>query len=342
MNNFYRPSTVSIVIVVSFLIGIWLENGSSNFYKTYISPIINFKLPLILFLIIFAASYQYYRSRKEETDRLIENYETQVKDGSRALWKYFKDIGEMKIKEIVCDVMKEFIIKHEHVLAVQIYDYSIKHLKENTLFTVNHKYSYVSKDTDINALLQTYYRIPKDLYDDYIHAQIILEQTVLMQDGIDYVSSWCEKHLTHLENKEIKNLNEEDAITYALVEVLLDILSYKLNTNFSHSLDEEKLVKLNRLKRTGILKGIEMNQFYTFEYHGNSEKNGRKYMTKVINEQELLNGLPHIILITLNPDYLSQDEVKHNEELWKLGEELFQELQKELRVRYNNLKEVLG
>lgn len=328
-----------LIIISSFLIGIWLENGSNTFYEKYIAPIINFQLPLIIFIIIMSVFYRYYNDKILNFEHSIKEYEIQVKDGSRALWKYFKDIGEIKTKQIVEGVMGSFLKVNRHVLAIQIYEYSIRHLKDNTSLYVQHKYSKVSEETDINALLQTYYRIPKQLYDDYISALEILEASVLMQDGIEKVSNWCKEQIELITNASIDELTETDAIRYSLVEIILDIVSFKLDDNFSHDLSTEKLIRLNGLKRTGILKGITVKDFYTFEYTGKSNKNGRKYITKIIEDEEIFNGLPHIILITLNPDYLPEESEDHDKELRELGEGFYQLLKKELKIRYNELTE---
>ena len=233
-----------LIIFTSFLIGIWLENDSSIFYDNYVAPIINFKIPLIFTIVSAAAVYKYYDNKITNYESSIYNYEQQIKDGSRALWKYFKDIGEIKTKEIINDVMKRTLKGNENILAIQIYEYSFRHLRDNTSLYVEHKYSSVSAETDINALLQTHYRVPKDLYDDYTEALEILNGPVLMEEGIDSVTDWCKVQLETITDGSLEDLTEIDSIRYSLIEIILDILSFKLNDNFSHDPGSRKKNKI--------------------------------------------------------------------------------------------------
>lgn len=331
-----------ILLLISFLIGMWMENGSDSIYTTYLEPIMSFEIPIILVILVSVVLYQFYSSKINFYEQENTEFKQQVKDGSRALWKYFKDIGEIKVKEIILDVMESSLKKNEHILAIQIYEYSIRHLKEHTILYVTHKYSHVAEETDINALLQTYYKIPKELYDSYCDVKTLLKSQFFMEDDIIRVSQWCEEHLSVIQNKGIDDLKEEDSIRYALIEIILDIVSLVLEDDFTHEFPQDKIRRLNSLKRTGILKSVLVDDFYTFEYKGVSNKNGRKYLTKVIHDEQILNGVPHVILITMNADYLPTEPLEHDEFLFHIGEEFNETLQKELEIRYNEFKDTMN
>jgi len=329
--------------LATFVLNLWFENASDSFYKKYVEPFFSKSFDIniaTLFIIIIGLTslFIYLKNTKDiATKKLqsdIDSLEDQLKDGSRALWKYFKDISEVKNKQIIEEVMKDFISKEPNVLGIQIYEYSIKNYRNYRKVYVSHKYSEVPEDIDLNALITTSYQIEKNFFNSYKKVRGFLEGNYINAEKFLASIEFATQTIAEISNKLIADLTPEDAIKLIYAEIVLDLCKKVSNsgddTNYEIIADIERLEHLKRLKRTGILKGIEIRGELVFENTSINYKNGRQYITKVIEDNEYLNKRDYIILITLNP---IEDE--ENQVFIDMINEFNTELNNALKVRYN-------
>lgn len=328
--------------LATFILNLWFENASESFYTKYVEPFFSKTFPVntaMLFLIILGliSIDSYFRNIKNnhirDLNNEIDNLKDQLKDGSRALWKYFKDISEVKNKEIIEGVMKDFISKEPNILGIQIYEYSIKNYRDYRKVYVSHKYSEVPEDIDLNALITTSYQIENTFFNKYKKIRGFLDKNYITTEEFLASVDFATETITEINNKELVDITPEDAIKLVYAEIVLDWCKKVSNsgddTNYEIIDDPERLEYLKRLKRTGILKGIEIRGELVFENTSINYKKGRQYITKVIEDNEYLYKRDYIIIITLNPIE------EGNQVFIDMINEFNTELNNALKVRYN-------
>lgn len=325
-----------------FLLNLWFENASDTFYEKFINNFFSYKVSItvaMLFLIVIATVSIWNFTLKLKSDKIEKlqlekiSLEEQIQDGSRALWKYFKDINNLKTSQIIEDVMKDFIARHPNLLGIQIYEYSIKNFRNKRKIYVYHRFSEVADGIDLNAILKTEFEIENKLYKNYIKAKSNLESRHITEEMMDESLNFAITIIEDIQRKDLIDIDSIDSINLVYAELILDTIKHILgdNSNYISISDEARLEKLKRVKRTGILRGIEMQSEYIYENRGRNFKNGRQYITKIIEDNEYLHKRDYLILMTLNPI-----EDANNNLFFDLINEFHSELDSSLKVRYNN------
>ncbi|WP_126429931.1 hypothetical protein [Brevibacillus marinus] len=345
-KNHNRLKTYLIVFAIfqlafllfSLLGDIYIEHGPSTFFQGVIR-FINFPVPLFICLIIAVLCvacifymFQYQQGR-------IAEYEEEAKDNARTLMNSYRQLNEMSLKRDLRDVMKKFTKNEPYVWAVQLYESSIKMLKQDgknkTMVQINHVEGFVTEGVNLNALLQQYYVFDADVYKEFQ-----LAQYRLAQNDLDFILKFIHKYRQYLSLK-VDAYTTHDSIIYAFLRLSVEILesSGLIGKHTAFFLDPDQKRKLVQLERTGILRGMQVDHFYTFEHQGDGDKKGRLYITKPAT----IKGIPHIFLLTVNPDILYEEQSKYQlTQLTKDFNELLTNDLKEHVVSSYNDDKILG
>lgn len=281
--------------VTLFILDLWLENDSESFYfNSFLHELLGFNFPFIITFLLVIFCILVARLRGEE-------YKAILADKARTFMELYDDLQEMQWRNSVEKAMERFTKNEPYVLAAQLYRYSLKHHPHHVKVQANHVSAYVSEGIELNALVQIIFQIDKKVYKQFIQAKKEMDRNI------------PDRLLTFIGDlyHEIKEqghqdrMNDQLAMKYAFLVMGVNILENKLNLDVSFSLDPEIERKLNEHKRTGILRGILLDdEVYTFEHKGISRKRGRLYLTRTTQ----VHDTPYIFLLTLNPDLLSEAE----------------------------------
>ena len=147
--------------LVKLVFDFWMENGSGCLYKWFeihlpsaFTNLLYFSFIVLMFLFIYTTMRSYYL-------REIEIRDEKLKDEARIIWERYSDLYRYKTNDVIQKVMDQFLQNEPYVLAVQLYEYSIKYIEQEVVFKITHRYGRVNEGIDINAMSQTYYRVDK-------------------------------------------------------------------------------------------------------------------------------------------------------------------------------------
>ncbi|MBN2908158.1 hypothetical protein JQC72_01290 [Polycladomyces sp. WAk] len=309
------PAEITFIAVFAFLINLWTENDSQTLYDRYFAFIFKWKLPIIIVALLFSSFYIYFREQ-------IREYKEDLADNARMLLQAYDELKDFKWRARLLHAMKRFTQNEPYVLAVQLYEYTVKRERRKVVFKINHLDGYVWENIDLNAMVQAYYEVDARLFQQFEQAVRAFEA-----DFLDPLLDFIQQYQPEIEGKD--DIDDRTAIRYAFVQLALDLLETKIN--FDLFVDPETRRKINTRKRTGILRGIMMkDRFYTFLHDGNSDKQGRVYLTKTIR----IKGGNYVFLLTLSPDIL--EEENHAEHFEKLSQAFAQEMHQAEQITYNN------
>lgn len=301
-----------------FVINVWMENDTDNLYAKWLQPILGYKFDFIYVLLALPAIYLIHDLVVQNKDGDINNLqeknnqlEEQLKEETKGLWRHFKDLNRFNVKENVLSTMKTFVDNETHVIAAQLYEYTIKESSKQTFVKVSHLDGYVAEGEELNALLQEYYSLDANLYSKFKTAMELLKKN----DNVAMLE-FINETRTVLEQRSVGELNgDTDAsLTYSLSFLAVQsFIWYSLRLNRSQAfsvvvVDEEKDEILYNNKRSGILRTIlnseiVKGEYYIFYHNGHNDKKGRIYFTKTIK----VSGKRHVLLITLN-DLITEKE----------------------------------
>ncbi|SCC26233.1 hypothetical protein GA0061087_102244 [Priestia flexa] len=166
-------------------------------------------------------------------------------------------------------------------------------------------------------MIQQYYEIDKNLYKNY-HKSI--RSFLANQQNFRPILDFIIDSKLHLDSISVNDLTYKDSLIYSFMTDAYDLLlKYFPNTQMIYFETEkkERLEELNKKQRTGILRGIELELFYTFKYEGTGEKKGRQYITRPVTFQ----NDPHMLLITVDPDLLPETQELQNAQFEELMDE---------------------
>ncbi|PEB73294.1 hypothetical protein COM89_23215 [Bacillus thuringiensis] len=332
------------VMFFVFIINVWMENATDNLYANWLKPVFDYKFEFVYVLLAVPVIYLFVDLIMQNKDGDINNLkekndqlEEQLKEETKGLWRHFKDLNRFNVKENLLSAMKTFVDNETHVIAAQLYEYTIKESSKQTSVKVSHLDGYVAEGEELNALLQEYYYLDPNLYSDFKKASVLLKK-----NDNSSMLEFINKTRSALEQRSAEDLNgdTEASLTYSLSFLAVQsFIWYSLKFNESKAfsvvvVDEEKDEILYNNKRSGILRTIlnseiVKGEYYIFYHNGHNDKKGRIYFTKTIK----VSGKRHVLLITLN-DLISEKEnwVKHIEGIGKDFVELLKD--KGLNVEY--------
>lgn len=284
---------ITIILIAQFGIDIIIENKSSSWWGT-----LEKYSPYLITVIMFTVFHFVYKKKVLLYKKEIDLRDDKLKDTSKIIWEKYHDLHNFKLNEVINKSLKEFIINTPEVLSIQIYSYlEFKHKKDKYI-KINYKYGYAENGNNINAILQDHFYIEDKIY---MRVKGILE-TQDLKKHLRFVKGI----VTYLNKKSLNLYTEYDCIKYHLAELILQ-RTFKLsgiNKRIVNILnDKEKDLTLRQMKRSGILKGILLKDFYFFINNKGIKKN-RGYLTKTI----YLENCPHVVLFSFHSDVIISSE----------------------------------
>lgn len=342
MNFFKKMSwQLRISFTVLILYGIVLKISElwfEEFYKHWLQKYLEYKVPTIFFVLIsfvlLSLVSNYYKKK-------IEKLKEQIENKAATLAYTYEELETYKQFETLRDEMARFIAKEEYVHAVQLYRYTMKHHGDKVIFKVNHVDGVVHEQIPLNAMMQVYYSIDRNLYNEYLRVMKAFDE-----GKYDRVIKFMHRIGHDLSIKPIAESDEnfvQQQYKYAILKLCEDILSSTYHLDIVNPfLDPDKIKKLKNNLRTGILRGIlnRYENFYMFDHDGEGEKRGRVYLTRHYYNEEI-DGYRYIFVLTLDPSVLQQLHVNHDY-LIKLDKRLEKRMESSRVLHYNKKHEVEG
>lgn len=357
---------------INFYISNW--NASNNIIAQFLS-IKLFEVNIILLCIILWVIYSLARdlynwiqsenNKKtqlllEPLNRDIERLNEDIREKNRqlsdkvgSLIEKYSDLQLYRDSEALQFHLKKFTINNAIVHSSQLYRYTRKNYTDKTTVKVDYVAGFAAEAVDINALIQIYYEIPNDVYNEISHILELQRQIDeiaeeksnfetlrtkhdLEQQLFGQLQTKCLEFLLKqkqiIDKKEVDELKEEDSFRLAFCEICVSIA---LNgTDFEaweySAFTQEKVTTLRRLKRTGILSGICRINEYVFKNKGMSSKKGRIYVTRCFE----LNGENYILMLSILSTVTDLPDWENL--VTGLATEFVGNLQSELSIVYND------
>ncbi|SMO83988.1 hypothetical protein [Melghirimyces algeriensis] len=307
--------------VALFILDLWIENGSGTVYSNYyLEDILGYRFPLIVTFLLLIFCILIARMRGEV-------YKDILADKARTFMELYDHLNEMQWRSSIEKAMEKFARNEPHVLASQLYKYNMKHYHRHVKVQVNHITAYVSEGFELNALVQIIFDIDKDLYYRFLRAKRDIDKN--KPDSLLSLIGEIYHEIKEYGNRD--QVNDNLSLKYAFLVMGINLLENKLNIEVSFPLDEDLIMALNEQKRTGILRGILLDEeVYIFEHKGTSRKRGRLYLTRTTE----IKGTPYIFMLTLNPDILYEDD-EYNE-LDRIQQKFAKHMQSTFHLPYND------
>lgn len=309
-----------ILVVYPLLLNIWLEHDSDGFFSK-INGFYTKDIPLIFVLIIASIAIYAYAYIYRQWQESENNYEQELEQKGKILINKYNEIKNFQIMKVVSQTLETYCKNHTVITAAQIYNYSKTPLKNNIEVKINYVDGYVKEGINLNGMIQNNYHINKQLYKRYHTAK---ERFLNNENDYGLLLAFIFEAINSIGNLNIDDIDESTAIEYAyMIDLYTLLLQFYPNTEEIY-IDEDKRDKLEMLmheNRYGILRGIELELFFEFSYNGSGEKEGRQYITRPIT---LLNDT-HILLITVDPDLVSDEHQTFNELINQFEEMLNEE-----------------
>lgn len=364
----------SIPIILGVIVNYWISHSAdeTGFIKylnekkaTVDINIITALILLYIFCYVYSDISNYITKKMENRIEEIkgplinENNELKSKLSTKAgsLIDTFSELQHFQEKEVLMKHLQEFTGNHEVVHSAQVYTYFKKIKEEKITIKVSYINGYAYENIDINAMIQTYYEMDLKIYQDIMKIMGIKNQIDSIKENInidaikvnnellgkleaemkstlmEFISNNREK----INEKNIENLNDDDAILFALLELCIELLIdndlegealdglWKLQITDSI----EKDIKLRSLKRTGILNGIFKINTHKFKNKGDSNKKDRIYITRCFK----MNNLNCVMCLSLIPSMIEYCNLYD-----LLTQELMNNLNTDFQVWYNYSK----
>lgn len=327
MGNKPRVSKYIIPIIVVSLFEVCfefiMENGTSDIYDA-INKRIPYTFRVLMIIIIFSlVGILLYKAITAYYEKEIKDRDNKLKEKAIQIWDKYNDLHKYKTNEVIINVIHKFVLQEKFVLSVQLYEYSIKYINENVEFKINYSYGYVNENIDINSIMQAYYKINTSIFNEFLKAFDSEDNNKILQFALKYIRI--------LNNKPLDKLNEKDSFLHELILLSIQHITENIDVD-SILLEPSKEKKLVEMKRNGIVRGILNKDFYYFRNLRDNSKRNRIYITRTI----LLNNIPHIALMSIEPSLLSfYDNYELIEVLVKKGEKFLNLLQKDVDIEYN-------
>lgn len=326
MNNKPKVSKYIIPIIAISILEVCfefvMENGTGGIWDK-----INEKIPytfrvLILIIIFLLIMILLYKAITTYYEKEIEDRDNKLKEKAMQIWDKYNDLHKYKTNEVIREIIHNFVSQEEFVLSVQLYEYSMKYINKNVEFKINYSYGYVNENIDINSIMQAYYRIDINIFNEFLKA--------FNSEDSDKVLEFSLKYIRRLNKKPLNKLNENDSFVHELILLSIQHITEKIEINSILEHDKEK--KLIGMKRNGIIRGVLNKDFYYFRNLRDNKKKNRIYITRTI----LLNNIPHVALISLDPNLLFfQNDAELIDVLISKGEKFLKLLQKDVDIEYN-------
>lgn len=330
---------VSLIFIYPPLVELWIENDSINFYER-IRVLYTHKVPSILIFFIIGLGftitfyiYNLYNVKKNK-------YEEKSEAVGRILLQKYEELRSLSISRSIGNTLEKFCNKYSFVSAAQLYRYVETSKWDSITVKVTYEEGFAKDLIDVNGIIQHHYEVDKKIHRRYTKAINQFFKDVEDLSGVDKVLDFIEQFTEQLGKKAVEDLDFKDGITYELVKDCYHSL-YRYYPEISKPkmpMDTLKGIEdINKRRRLGILRGIELNNKLMFQYHkgSRSEKEGRVYITNTIT----LEDKKHILLLSIDPELLDEEE-EIRLQLEKVLEEIEILLFSVVEKVYNEIEEV--
>lgn len=331
-----------ISIILSLIINYWISHSNDQVgfikYLNNIKVSVDINIIMILMLLyicwfvfidIQSSISEKMKDRIEEVKEplITENRDLKLKLNTKvgSLIDSFSELQHFQEKKVLMKHLQEFTNNHEVVHSAQVYTYSKKIKEDKITMKVSYINGYAYENIDINAMIQTYYEMNLEIYQDIMNIMGMKNQIDSIRESfsIDSVKAnrsvleklneemksalldFVSENRSKINEKDICNLNDDDAILFAVLELCIELLID--NDIEGDALDSlwilqvtdnvEKDNKLRLLKRTGILNGIFKINTHKFKNKGDSNKKDRIYITRCFK----MNNLNCVMCLSLIP-----------------------------------------
>ncbi len=297
-----------------------------------VKPIIDDRRISIFWLIagiafVIYLSVNYNKGKNEE----IDNLETKLASEMEILIQANSQLSKYRLDDNISMVFSKFVQNNPYVIAIQMYQFTEKNLRGNTILTAKYIDGDVTVGENINAIHQHNYQCKSSIVRQFRQAKELFEQD---GDGtllVDFILSAYDQ----LCKGTIDDLDQEDAVLCSLMYLSLEMLENEFGVNMVLGDKEEELRKLLDHYRTGIFRGaILKGTTYTFTHTKENAKLDRQYMTQMVT----IRDEKRIFLIALDSSVLDADA---DENLTAIKDNL-EGLLNELENVYNIAKERVG
>lgn len=304
------------VLILAGIIGLWSEARGGDWFASLdqkVGPFqvtvtdLIFSLAMLLYLPTVVTLF--YRSIIVEKDVEIKEKNRELQEAGKELLIQFKDYVAFKDQHSMFHAMKQYVEREPYVLAVQMYSFGIKHSLLNTRVKIAYKEGYVTEAEDINAIIQEYTMIPRDVMRRFERGLHAFQQGSPLE-LLSFIK-YCVDQLSKLSQPKIK---PNHAVIYTLLNLAVKKVFYPSTLLADTRVPEVQHLDFSKYRRTGVLRAIldtygsgdrtfSTEDFHLFVHDGNERdhrKAGRIYFAKYAPTKQ---G-NHILLIVVNPDIL--------------------------------------
>ena len=251
-----------------------------------------------------ASMYQYYNEKTHDMKNQISNLnstisimENQIQQSAGIIMNKYGEFYQFKKQSIFNDLLQQFVSNTTNIDSAQIYSYSTCQSGQYVQIKISSAASYAGEGVDINQILQTYYPIEHQIYDQFIE---IVHLWKKREAGLnDQVSPFEYEQLQNQLlckiqdlfaqiHQELEQATRESILLnptlfnhYRIMTLLYQISNPSDTMNITpqflqdnHDLEEF----LATGKRTGVLGAVLLQQTFIFRHAGASAKHGRIYI----------------------------------------------------------------
>jgi multisubunit Na+/H+ antiporter MnhG subunit len=312
----FIAATFTIIGVILYFV----SDETKDFVKDLSPYLLLVSLTVIIYLLI----------KQGKLEDIIDDKNKDLKTETKTLWKYYSELSKYEKDKTIHTLLEAFVNSNEYVCGIQIYTFKLfsskiafpylqlsKQNKQKHIRTIKLNYlnGYVREQEDLNAIAQSYYAFDKELLNQF---SLKARAAFFHKQPNDLTDFLIEK-ISYLKNKNIDELDDNDALIFALIELGISFIESRYELIFPNFLDDEKIKLLKSKKRTGIANAIinfhqtTGHQWFSFAYKGNGDgKTSRQYISYIT---ESVRGEKLLFLITVlsSEDWDSYEELaEHN------------------------------
>lgn len=320
-----------IAITVVALLQVWGEHSkvAEAFFEKIVEPFFDkVSLPIVYTVILLLAVRQYFGNR-------VNDLEAQKKNEMELLIQSHRQLAAYRRSDLFRSFATAFVDRENAVQAVQLYKYTLKKKAGLVEIKVEYVDGNVHEGIGLNAMVQNYFYLHKGMYKEFCLAKGAFDKYDRVTELLDFIRKYRSDFIDLLP----EDVTEEHSTQFAMVQLAVDIVEewfiehyYSVPNVGLNNLDPRTSIRLNEVKRTGILRTILLqNSYYRFFHNGPGEKNGRLYLSRYV----FLWDVHHVFMITLDPDVLEEDSSQ--EILTELQERFILGLQNSLSLVYTRV-----
>ncbi len=371
MNPYFRLILLYLLPpMVLLLINLYISNSQSEWliikalkYHLFETNVIVVLTIVWLVFVCFQDFTKYLQNeaekKQQELKEIIKEKNVLLASKAGALIEKYSDLYQYQAKEAIGQVLKKFTLNNEIIHSAQLYKYSKKLFDDYAVVKVDYVNGYVSEDVDINAMIQSYYKLPTEVYKevneileikkkldtlllgnaksvDGLMTEALIEAQI-QQELQNKTLAFIRKYKSSIDNKSLDGLTELDAIMLSLFELVSEILLINPQQSVDmwelEIFDHSRTEVLRGFKRVGILAGILKINEYIFRNEGKSNKRGRIYITRCFE----INNQKYIVLLSILPTVVTYP--KWQAHITGLTGELISSLLDDSNIVYNKEEE---